>query len=213
MKPLLVLLLCLPLLAKANDDKFVQLMTRNIDAVYKAGSLEELQAAVNTFERIAGVEKARWEPLYYAAFGLIMMATREKEGSRIDEHLDKALETIATALQLAPTESELVALEGFAHMIRVTVDPAARGQKFSAKAYGAYEKALQLNPENPRAQALMAQMEFGSAQFFHASTKSACESNDKAILAFDGTHPDNPLAPRWGKGMALEMKGRCEAGK
>lgn len=206
-----LLLLLLPSLTVASNEKYVQTMTKNIDLVYKAKTLEELQVAVNAFERIAGAEKTQWEPYYYSAFGRVMMALKETEGSRKDSQLDLALDAISKGTGLAPAESELAALEGFVHMIRVTVDPAARGQQYSSKAYEAYGKALQLNPANPRALALQAQMDFGTAQFFHASTAGACEANNKAIPLF--TAPTNPLAPSWGQSMALEMKSRCEAGK
>lgn len=207
---LLTLLIAISSIAKATDDKFTQVMSKNIELVYKASTAEEYQNAVNAFDRIANAEKTKWEPLYYSAFGNVMMAIREKDGSKKDKFLDLALEAMQKAKAIKPDESELFAMEGFVHMIRVTVDPATRGQQFSSKAFESYNKALALNPGNPRALSLLAQMEFGTSQFFNAPTTDACNTNNKALEKFSTQKSDNPLAPMWGKGMAEELKDRCE---
>ncbi len=206
---LMILLIVISFIAKATDDKFTQVMSKNIDLVYKANTAEEFQNAVNAFDRIANAEKSKWEPLYYSAFGNLMMAVRENDGAKKDKLLDLAFDALQKAMTIKPEESELFALEGFVHMIRVTVDPAARGQKFSSKAFEAYNKALALNSENPRALALLAQMEFGTSQFFNSPTTEACNTNNKALEKFSSQKSDNPLAPMWGKSMAEELKTRC----
>jgi hypothetical protein len=95
-------------------------------------------------------------------------------------------------------------------MIRITVDPASRGQQYSALGSQAFGKALSLDGENPRAMALMAQMEFGTAQFLGSSTSEACATNDAALQKFATFRSSNPLAPQWGKAMALELKSKCK---
>src|SRR5688572_20042189 len=72
-------------------DKYTETMQKNIETVYNAQSITDLQNAVNTFERIGEAEKTKWEPFYYASFGYVMMATREKEASAKDGYLDLAL--------------------------------------------------------------------------------------------------------------------------
>lgn len=207
---LLIVMLAVTGLTYAGDDKFTQVMLSNITLVYKAGTIEEYQAAVNAFDRIAGAEKNRWEPLYYSAFGNVMMALKATEAARKDDYLDLALAAVTKAMVLAPNESELPAMEGFIHMIRVTIDPGTRGPEFSMKANMAYGKALNLNPENPRALALQAQMEFGTANFFRSSTASACQMNESALAKFAGNKSENSLAPSWGESMALGLRSQCE---
>lgn len=206
---LAILAITLSIQASASDEKFMQAMLKHIDDVYKAATLQEYQSAVNAFDRIAGAEKSRWEPLYYSAFGNIMMAIQTSEAAKKDGYLDLALQALSKAAAMAPEESEIAALEGFVHMIRVTVDPQTRGMEFSMRANQAYEKALKLNPENPRAIALKAQMDFGTAQFFHAATETACQTNEKALLRFAENQSDNPLAPKWGESMAQGLKRQC----
>jgi hypothetical protein len=183
-------------------------MIKTIASIYKADTVTEFMPAINTFERIAVAEKTKWEPYYYASFGYLMMATREQEGTKKDLLLDQAQNALKSASALAPSESEVVALEGFILMMRVTVDPAARGPQVSGQAFAAFSKAITLNPENPRALALMAQMQLGTAKFFNMPATEACETAAKAAGLFDAP-VSNPLAPSWGKQMNEALLAQC----
>ena len=193
-----------------DNDKYVDAMKKNIDVIYKAQSIEELQQSVNAFERIGAAEKTKWEPHYYAAFGYIMMANQEKEASKKDTYLDQAMASLDKAKAIVANESEVVALEGFVHMIRVTVDPGSRGPQYAGLAMQTYGKAIALNPENPRALALLAQMQYGTAQFFGSPATEACETTKKSLEKFDTFKSDNPLAPQWGRRMAEGMREVCK---
>jgi tetratricopeptide (TPR) repeat protein len=210
--PLLIAFLIIAVVQSvfANDDKYREAMKKNIASVYNAQTTEELQQAVNAFERIGNAEKTKWEPYYYAAFGNIMMANREKDGAKKDQYLDLAIASLEKAKNITAQESEVIALEGFAYMIRVTVDPGSRGPQFAGLAMQMYGKAIGLNPENPRALSLMAQMQYGTAQFFGSSITEACGTLIKALEKFETYRSENPLAPQWGKGMAEGMKEQCK---
>ncbi len=194
----------------ANDNKYAETMQKNIHTIYTAQTIEELQAVANTFERIGSTEKTKWEPYYYASFGYIMMANREKDGVKKDAYLDLAATALNKAKEIVPNESEVIALEGFNYMIRLTVDPASRGQQYSGLSMASFGKAMALNPENPRALAFMAQMQYGTAQFFGSSTDEACATLAKSLEKFSTFKSDNPLAPVWGKEMAEGMKKDCK---
>jgi hypothetical protein len=205
-----IFFLMVSLSAFANNEKYVEAMKKNIENVYKAATVEELQSAVNTLNRIGDAEKTKWEPYYYASFGNIMLATREKDGAKKDAYLDLAKTSLDKAVAIQPNESEIATLEGFIHMIRVTVDPASRGPQYSMMSMQAFGKALAINPNNPRAMALMAQMQFGTAQFFKQEPTEACDANNKALELFNNEKSASPLAPVWGKGMAEGMKANCK---
>lgn len=194
----------------ANDGKYVEVMKKNIKLIYEARETPKIQEVVNSFIRIAGVEKEKWEPLYYIAYGNIMMANVETDGAKKDAFLDVALEYVSKAKELRPNESELFTLEGFIFMMRVTVDPQSRGAVHAPVAMKAYGKALELNPSNPRALALMAQMEFGTARFFNSPIDSACATNAKAVRAFKDARPENELSPVWGSKIPEALVGQCK---
>jgi tetratricopeptide (TPR) repeat protein len=205
----LILLLAIALSSAAfGKDKYKSQMTKNIEVVYKAQTAEELQQAVNAFERIGNAEKDKWEPFYYASFGNIMLANKEKDGTKKDGYLDLAKTALDKAVAINSKESEIVALEGFIHMIRVTVDPATRGQQYSMLSMQSFGKALALNPNNPRAMTLMAQMQFGTAQFFKQAPTEACETATKALGLY--AEPKDSLSPSWGKGMTEGLLKQCK---
>jgi tetratricopeptide (TPR) repeat protein len=206
---LLAVLVLLTSKTFATEDKYVETMQKNIEVVYTAQSIPDIQSAVNTFERIGDAEKTKWEPFYYASFGYVMMANREKESATKDTYLDLALKSIEKAKLLQPNDSEIIALEGFVHMIRVTVDPASRGQQYSGMAFQSFGKAVAMNPENPRALSLLAQMQYGTAQFFGSPTTEACATLAKALEKFETYKSDNPLSPHWGRGIAEGLKSNC----
>lgn len=206
----LIFVMTLSLMSLANDGKYLEVMNKNIEAVYKGQTIEELQQAVNTLNRVADAEKTKWEPYYYSAFGSVMMANREKDAIKKDGYLDLALVAVEKAKAIKENESEIIAMEGFIHMIRLTVDPATRGQQYSGMAMQNFGKAIELNPENPRALSLLAQMQFGTARFFNSPATEACGTVTKALEKFETFKSENPLAPVWGKGMTEALKKNCQ---
>jgi len=194
----------------ANDEKYIAAMQKNIQIVYTSDSVAELQQAVNMFERISAAEKTKWEPYYYASFGYVMMSDNVKDASKKDAYLDLAMKALTNAREIVPNESEVIALEGFIYMMMLTVDPASRGQRYSGLAMQSFGKAVTLDPENPRALGLLAQMQLGTARFFGSPTTDACATNVKAAEKFETFKSDNPLAPRWGKPMVERMKSECK---
>lgn len=189
---------------------YEKVMQEAIETLYHADSISQYQEVVNKFERIAAKETDKWEPLYYAGFGYVMMANKSQEASIKDKYLDLALEKVNKGMELAPQESELMALEGFVHMIRVTVDPAVRGQQYAPLSMQSFGKALAHNPDNPRALFLMGQMEYGTARFFGADTTEACSKLKAAVEKFDSYKSDNTLAPTWGKRGAIAAAENCQ---
>lgn len=203
-----LVLLSIVVLSSAFD-KYTDTMVKNIEVVYKASTVEELQNAVNAFERIGGAEKTKWEPYYYASFGYIMMTVKEPDATKKDALLDMAKAALDKAAAIKSDESEIVALEGFISMLRIGVDPASRGQKYSSLAGQSYGKALALNPNNPRALSLMAQLQFGTAQFFKQQPTEACATVKKAIEAYASAPSGITIAPSWGKQMTEGLLKGC----
>lgn len=212
MKTTLVSLICLlfAIAVSANDDKYLEAMKKGIQAVYTAQDIPQLQAAINTLDRIGNAEKTKWEPFYYASFGSIMMSNKEQDLVKKDNYLDIADRALKKAKELAPGESEIIALEGFIQMLRISVDPAARGAQYSGMSMQSLGTAISMNGENPRALALMAQMQYGTAQYFKSSTAEACGTASKAAEKFTSYKSSNPLAPQWGKEMNEEMINWCK---
>jgi Tfp pilus assembly protein PilF len=93
-------------------------------------------------------------------------------------------------------------------MIRLSLDPASRGQSMTPKVMQQFGQAMQMDPQNPRAMALMARMKMGTAQFFGQSTAEPCGMAQASLKLFAAEEPA-PLHPRWGKELAEEMIEAC----
>lgn len=206
---LLLVMICMAGTLRAQEDRYQTMMQKQIEALYQADSIPQIQPLVNTMERIAEAEKTKWEPYYYAAFGYVNMSHRVTSLQRKDECLDQALETVKVAEALAPEEAEIIALRGFIYIMQLSVDPNSRGQEYSGMAFQTLGKALRLSPENPRALALMAHMQYGAARYFGDSVEEACATLATAFEKFDTFTSENPLAPTWGLKMAESLRGNC----
>lgn len=210
MKAIFVIILSAIVSTLTAQDKYTENMLKNIQAGYQAQTVAEHQVAANAFERIAAAEKTKWEPFYYAGYNYVMMANVETDASKKDAYLDLAARNIDQAKAIKANDSEIIALEGFVHMIRVTVDPQTRGQEYSGKAFRSFSTAVSLNGENPRALMLMGQMQYGTAQFFGTPTTDACGTIQKSVEKFESFKADSPIAPQWGKTFAEKLKENCK---
>ena len=206
--------ICLFLLNQTNaafaNDPYLEAMQKCIAEIYNGSDIVHLQRTVNSLERIAAAEPGKWEPKYYAAFGYLMMATREADRMKKEAYLDHAQTAIEQAGAVMRDDSEIVALTGFVYMLRIKVDPASRAPELAPVATQILERAIQLNPENPRALILAAQMKFGSAQFLASSTDDGCSLGRKSLSKLALQKTDNLLAPQWGKGMCESLLQQCK---
>lgn len=181
------------------NGQFEKAMGKNIPAMFQASDTESLQTAINQLNRIGEAEKNRWEPHYYVAFGYVRMMGMSEGSEKQDGYLDQALAAIEKAESVQPNDSELEALRGYVHMMRVTVDPASRGMQYSGMAFNSFNKAIKLNAENPRAHYLLGRMQYGTAQFMGGGDGGACESFANAKKLFEAKNDEQSLAPSWGE--------------
>ncbi|HCX76982.1 MAG TPA: hypothetical protein DHU93_17945, partial [Algoriphagus sp.] len=75
-----------------------------------------------------------------------------------------------------------------------------------------FGKAINLDRENPRALYLMAQMEYGMAQFFGSGTDKACGMVRLSLEQFEKEESiitEDYILPKWGKRSAQQMMNNC----
>jgi len=193
-----------------SQEAYIKAMTKGLEALGTAQTQEDRQAAASQFERIAAKVKDQWHPHYYAALTNINMSMNAPDLSTKDAFTDKAQKYLTTALELAPGNADVVALQGYNYMAQLAAEPNSRGQAMAPKAMQQFGKALSLDKENPRAMALMAQMQYGTAQFFGSPTDDACNMVKKSIPIFEAQENGKSLDPTWGKGMAQGLISQCD---
>jgi len=211
MKLIVLILSMTSVISSIAGDKYTKNMEANLEELYAANSIEALQNVANKFDRIASIEKDEWLPGYYGSLAYVWIATREEDPTQKDKWLDQAQAMLDESKVIKGSDTEIVALQGFIYMMKLTVDPATRGQVFSQKAFAEFSKAVQMNDQNPRALFFKGQMEFGTAKFFKADTSPACDTMAKSLELFDNFTPESALHPNWGAGFAKRTVEACKA--
>ncbi len=202
------------IISNASNEAYENMMKKEIHKLGEAKTPEDYQKSANTFARIAEMNLDEWLPDYYAGLAYTNMAFKT-EGSidQKDALFSQAKKHAEKAAAISPSNSEIVALQGYITLGELSADPNSRGQSLSPVVMQTFGKAIDLNRQNPRAIFLMAQMEYGMAQFFGQGPEKACGLIDASIQLFEkeaSQANEETLAPTWGKEMALKMKGICE---
>jgi hypothetical protein len=178
-------------------------MKKNIamlDSAIQKGNAKEL---ANNFERIGDAEKIQWLPYYYAAYSHILTTYTEKDKSKIDPISDKAEELILKAEAIAGKEnSEIAVIKSMIASSHMMVDPQSRYMQYGPASASNIEKAIALDPTNPRPVYLEAQAKLYTPEAFGGGKSVAKPVFEKAITMFDTFKPASELHPAWGKSMA-----------
>ncbi len=208
-----IIILCFVAAAANASTGYDKAMKQAMAELNTAGTVTQMSEAGNTFDRISSGASEEWLPLYYGAYSRVLMAAMEQDITKKDAYLDLAETRLEGIIELENFDrSEVLALQGFLYMIRITIDPGVRGQEYSMKSSAVLQEAIAINPQNPRAMLMLAQMSYGSAQFFNADTSESCEMADSAsqLLDVEAQNAEDGFAPKWGRYQADAMIAQCK---
>lgn len=198
----------------AQDSPYQKAMKKEISKVIVADSISQLQQSANAFSRIAELNTKEWQPLYYGALAYTYQGlSRSLSLDQKDAALAKAEELANKADAISPDNAEIITMKGFILMAKVSADPGTRGQSLSGQVMATYGKALSIDGENPRALGLLAQMEFGMAQFFGNGTDKACGLAKQSLAIFAGQDEEalkTNMQPTWGRPVTEQLVKRCK---
>lgn len=198
----------------AVDPAYNKAMASQLEAMGKASTVEGFQAVANGFDRIAQMNPKEWLPAYYTALAQSISGYINREDKDAQDRAFKlAQKTIEECIARTGENSELLALKGYAIMGELTVDPQTRGQELSGKAMNAFGRALKLDPENPRAMGMMAQMQLGMSSFFGEGPEKACGMAMQSLQYYEKektTENRNPFAPTWGEEDTQRLLKQCK---
>ncbi len=205
-----LILILLNVKTYSGDEAYREAMSAGLRQLETATSTDDFVAVANRFGRISSVETTKWLPSYYASYAMTVAAAIEEDLNAKDLKLDEAQQYLEKSSSVEHDDSEILTLQGFIYMIRITVDPANKGQQYGGLSAQALQKAKAINPDNPRALLLLAQLSFGTAQFFGSEITEACQLNDSALEIFEANDGDeDSFLPSWGRKQALDFKKRC----
>jgi hypothetical protein len=181
------------------NEAYQKAMSQSIEKLSQAKTIPEYLEVANQFERISQIEKAEWLPLYYQSFIYIIISFQEPENTKKDTYLDQAQKYLDQAMVIDANESELFLLQGFLYPSRITIDPMNRGIIYIDKMNQALDKALELNPDNPRVYYLRATMTFHMPEAYGGGAAKALPLYQTADEKFKIFKPKSEISPNWGK--------------
>jgi len=203
MKTLIIAFIALFSVATYAQSPYEKGMSQGL-ALWKSGNTTEAAAQ---FERIAQAEPDNWIPLYYQA----LIGTTTAFSIRDPEEKLKLIENTKIILNNSSQDrnSEWLTLKAMNLVAELTTDPMTKSKTLAPTIYALYEKAIQLDPNNPRAVLGLAEFQIGSKKYFKQDISKECEAVKKALDLFETHKPALPFAPAWGKERAEKIVQNC----
>jgi hypothetical protein len=185
---LFILLLQLPLYAQvSNQTKALESAVMQFNQTNNPSSYTQLYLK---FEQLYSVDKTNWLIPYYAGMTRSLMCLL-KMGDR-DALANDALMWLARAKSIQVND-EIYCAESLAYTAKMSVNPALRWLTYEGKIKNSLNLAKKLNPNNPRAYILEANIQQKLPFIFGGGCKSAKPLIQKAELAFSAQNRANSI--------------------
>lgn len=212
MKTILILIALFISMAAVSQEnkKYNEAMKRNIAMLDSATAMNTFQQMANSFERIANAEKDKWLPYYYSSYALARLTYMMEDKTAVDPVLDKAQALIDKADSLQPDQSEIYTIRSFVLSARIMVNPMSRGAQFGPQSAMVLEKAIQLDPSNPRCYLLKGTSAMYTPPAFGGGKDKAAILLQTAIDKYAAFKPANELMPTWGEARAKALLEQCK---
>ena len=201
---LFVLLLQLPLQAQSpNQAKVLESAVMQFNQANNPSSYKQLYLQ---FEQLYSVDKTNWLIPYYAGMTKSIMCLL-KMGDR-DALANDALLWVARAKSIEVND-EIYCAESLAYTAKMSVNPALRWFTYEGKIKNTLSLAKKLNPSNPRAYILEANIQQKLPFIFGGGCKSAKPLIQKAELFISNQNRANSIEPSWGIQSLVKLKKAC----
>ncbi|MFM2258786.1 MAG: hypothetical protein RLZZ424_719 [Bacteroidota bacterium] len=201
---LFVLLLQLPLQAQSpNQSKVLESAVMQFNQANNPNSYKQLYLQ---FEQLYSVDKTNWLIPYYAGMTKSIMCLL-KMGDR-DALANDALLWVARAKAIEVND-EIYCAESLAYTAKMSVNPALRWFTYEGKIKNTLSLAKKLNPSNPRAYILEANIQQKLPFIFGGGCKSAKPLIQKAELFISNQNRANSIEPSWGIQSLVKLKKAC----
>lgn len=191
-------------------DQYTTAMTGLVQKMDTTQSVAGNLQTANAFSRVANAEKDKWLPYYYGALCTVTAAFSEPGIDKIDPLCEQATQLLDEADRISPNNSEVYCVRSMILLAGIKVNMMQRGMEYIMKAHSNLEKAIQLDPNNPRAYFLMGQQAYNTPEKFGGSKKEALAYFEKAIeLAEKQKDRANTINVNWGRKPAERQAANC----
>jgi len=158
------------------------------------------------FEQLYAVNKTNWLIPYYAGMTKSIMCLL-KIGDK-DAQANDALLWVGRAKSIVAND-EVYCAESLAYTAKMSVNPTLRWLTYEGKIKKALSIARKLNPNNPRAYVLEANIQQKLPFIFGGGCKSVKPLIQKAELCFNAQAKSISVEPSWGFQSLVQLKKAC----
>lgn len=166
-----------------------------------ASDFTEKREVIQQLEQFTGANAESWLSSYYTALFLAESSFEAENLSAKDDLISQSKKYVNMTASRNGDLSELFALRGFITMAELAADPESRGQFMMLEVVKSLTKAIDENPNNPRAYLFLAQMQFGVAEFMGTPTQQACGYAKQSLSMYEADK--SPI--KYGKSEAVEL--------
>jgi len=158
------------------------------------------------FEQLYAVNKTNWLIPYYAGMTKSIMCLL-KMGDK-DALANDALLWVGRAKSIMAND-EVYCAESLAYTAKMSVNPLLRWLTYEGKIKKSLSLAKKLNPNNPRAYVLEANIQQKIPFIFGGGCNSVKPLIQKAELCFNTQAKPNSVEPSWGMQSLVQLKKAC----
>ena len=158
------------------------------------------------FEQLYAVNKTNWLIPYYAGMTRSIMCLL-KLGDK-DALANDALLWVGRAKSIMAND-EVYCAESLAYTAKMSVNPLLRWLTYEGKIKKSLSLAKKLNPNNPRAYVLEANIQQKIPYIFGGGCNSVKPLIEKAELCFNTQTKSNSVQPSWGFQSLVQLKKAC----
>ena len=199
-----ILLVQLQVQAQAtNQSKALEAAVMQFNQATKNQAYQELYLQ---FEQLYALNKTNWLIPYYAGMTRSIMCLL-KMGDR-DALANDALLWVGRAKSIMAND-EVYCAESLAYTAKMSVNPLLRWLTYEGKIKKSLSLAKKLNPNNPRAYVLEANIQQKIPYIFGGGCNSVKPLIEKAELCFNTQTKSNLVEPSWGKQSLVQLKKAC----
>ncbi|OJR87511.1 hypothetical protein BK387_27980, partial [Escherichia coli] len=174
MKKLLILLFGVFSVMSFGQSKYEAGMQKAIQQ-WQSGQPKE---AVAILDRIAMSDKENWIPVYYKVFISITGGFSNPQADNIEDIV--MANRVLIDQWLEKGGSEWYVLKGMNETLELITDPMNKGMVQTPIINKAYDKAIELDPTNPRAVYSVASFQINSAKFMKVDMTYYCKMLEKS---------------------------------
>lgn len=163
------------------------------------------------FENEVKTETENWLPYYYLS---LLNATQALENKNDLVKMKALLETAQKNQdkinKMQPENAEVLLTQALINTGWIVYNPFEFGQRYSVDIEFIFQRALKLEPKNPRVVLQKTMYNMGKAQYFGQDTSEYCKELEHAIELFATFKPESKWHPSWGLPIAQSKIKQCK---